>query len=136
MKLLLFPIFIFRLAFILAGFIASTIFRLHKKKIQVVIFTLAMILSLTTLFLSRYSKNTKLNFFQQKVIFRQNYLENEKERLLQILVVQPTHKDTLINLSIVSCQLEEWDNCNNYFHQAKKLDPNDPFFAKFSPFGN
>lgn len=108
-----------------------------KRIIKILVLTLAMILSLLTLGLSFYNqqqRQQRQQFFIKQQQEQISQLKWQKEELLKILEKQPTHRDTLINLSILSCQLEQWDDCNNYFNQAKKLDPNNPFFKNFSPF--
>lgn len=95
-----------------------------------------MILSLLTLFVSNLMEKESLKeVFQLQEKQKVESLESQKQEFLQILKAQPTHKDTLINLSIISCKLEDFDQCTYYYNQAKKLDPNDPFFKEFSPYG-
>ena len=63
-----------------------------------------------------------------------NQLFSQKETLEKILIKQPTHRDTLIDLAIISCRLEVWEDCQEYLQRAKQVDPNNPIFEQLSPF--
>lgn len=134
MKYFYFSILITRLIYHLLGFIALILVKTKKQLLQSFLVTIALVLSLLTLSVTFLIK--KQADHQQTEIIKQQQikLSEEKKLLLKIIEKQPTHRDTLIQLSLISCQLEEWGDCQKFFHQAKKQDPNNPFFDNFSPF--
>jgi tetratricopeptide (TPR) repeat protein len=133
MKYLQFLILLIRLLWLILIFGARLFFSSLKFswKISLILF-LIIWLTLGIIF-SYYLQVKKTKAIQERSEVT-NQLMHQKEALKKILVQQPTHRDTLINLAIISCQLEQWQDCQDYFQKAKEIDPNNPIFEQFSPF--
>lgn len=64
----------------------------------------------------------------QDVTFTREELLNAKKTYLQILAVQPQHRDILVNLTYMEKALRNQKDAYHYWQEAEKLDPNNPIF--------
>lgn len=133
---LFFPLFLLRLSLLIAPFFI-------KAAIVSFNFSLSLLFSLLFLIfqLSFYLGNIYLEKTSQEQLLlldlfhkrKQSYLVKQESYWLSFYEKQPTHRDVLLNLATISCQLDKAEKCNHYWQQAKYIDPNNPLL-KEKPF--
>ncbi len=126
MRMLLLPLFVARLVLSLVPFFIKLLFASFKFSISLIIILIVFILTLLSLIRFFITKKEN-NDFQLKVYTyeqqKQEYLKQEKSKLEKQLKLQPSHRDILINLDKIVCELGE-TTCGQYKDRAFQLDPN------------
>jgi len=126
MNKLLYPIFIFRLSFLLFFFLIKIIFTLYPK-IILLGFSLLLAISNSMIFINdKFSQkdNFKIRANNTKI----NFLKTEKSKLEKANKKQSTHQEILLNLSKIEEKLGNVNEAEKYLQKAKNQNPNSELF--------
>lgn len=135
-------IFKFKLLLYLLGFFLGLVLD-QVKKVKPILLVVVIFLLLFTLVFLNYAKS---KIVEEEVVEKPSYspsrpdlyIKSEKtqakiqEEIVfwqKVLEKQPNSRDALINLSTLKRSINENEEADILWNQAKKIDPNNPVFA-------
>ncbi len=132
-KKILFPVFLLRLCLALIPFLIQLSISSFNWSFTLVFSILLLVFQLS--FFVHFFWSQKIETIKQTLLLHfttqnQQYLTEQKEKWLELQKKQPTHTEVLINLGTSYCLLGEEEKCQQYYAQAKYLDPNHQFFSQ------
>lgn len=124
--IIFFPVFLLLLCWQIFIFILKIVW--NKYSIQIVnTFIFIIFLSYWSIFLTHMisitesSQLLKINYLNKTKF--ENLLKTQEKEWNKIYLIQPTHRDVLINLEKISCSLEKPD-CQFFKDKINLIDPN------------
>lgn len=72
-----------------------------------------------------------LGYQQALEAFKQDFHTQQYQYWLSELEKSPTHREILLQTAFYACVLDEVEECQQFYQQAVKIDPNHPRVAQF-----